>query len=127
MTCRAWPLAAVLALSAAAGLAACSSSPSYPHAWCDSLITQFHAHETQAAYLAALLDLDVSGVPLGNLVKDETAYAADKQAASDPASGTAGFSALGRAPADLAKVSADLKQLNADCGQPADAFKADNV
>jgi hypothetical protein len=127
MSNRAWPLAAVLAVAAAAGLAACSSSPSYPYAWCAPLITQFHAKETQAAYLAAILALDVPGVPLGNLVKDETAYAADKQAASDPASGTDGFSAVERAPGDLAKVSADLKQLNADCGQPADSYKSDNV
>jgi hypothetical protein len=126
MTNCARPLAGLTVL-AAVTLAACGSSPSYPHAWCAPLITQFHAHETRAAYVAALLALDVPGVPLGSLVKDETVYAADEQAASDPASGTAGFGALASAPADLAKVSGDLKELNSDCGQPASAYKGDNV
>lgn len=112
---------------AVACLAACSSAPSYPHAWCSPLVTAFHAHVTRAAYVAALLDLENSGAPVGSLVKDETAYAADEQSANDPASGTAGFSALGAAPADLAKVSADLQQLNAECGQAASAYKSDNA
>ena len=121
------PAAAVAALAAASLAAGCSSGPSYPHAWCQPLIADWHAHETRTAYVAQLLALDTPGVPLGNLVRDETAYAADEQAASDPASGTAGFGALGAAPGDLAKVSADLKALNADCGQPADAYKSDNA
>jgi hypothetical protein len=122
MTLRVKPLAAALA---ALPLGACSSAPAYSHSWCAPLITQFHATESRQAYLSRLAALQRQGAPVAGLIRDETAYTRDVAAANVP--GTAGFGALASAPAALGKVSADLKVLNAACGQPADAWKGDNA
>jgi hypothetical protein len=119
------PRALAAAVATAASLAACSSGPSYPHAWCAPLITQFHAHESRQAYLNGLAAVEEQGAPVRNLITDETAYSGNQAAASVP--GTAGFGAVASAPAVLGKVSADLKQLNSECGQPTDAYKSDNA
>jgi hypothetical protein len=125
MTNCARSLAAALTVLAAASLAACSSGPSYAHPWCAPLIAQFHAHETRQAYLNGLAATGRQGAPVGKLIADETAYTEDQATANAP--GTAGFGAVASAPADLAKVSGDLKQLNSECGQAADAYKSDNA
>jgi hypothetical protein len=125
MTRRAAPLAALVLLAAAPLAAGCSSAPSYPHAYCGPLITQFHAKESRQAYLAGLAAVQKQGAPVAALIKDESAYARDEATASVP--GTAGFGALAGAPAALGRVGADLQKLNAACGQPADAWKADNA
>jgi hypothetical protein len=122
MTNYARYLAVVLTVLAAAGLAACSSGPSYPHTWCAPLIAQFHAKQSQAAYVAGLQS---SGAPAGKLITDIGTYERDQATANVP--GTASFSALAAEPGDLAVVSGDLKQLNAECGQAADAYKGDNI
>jgi hypothetical protein len=125
MTNRASLLAATLAVLAAAPLAACSSAPSSPHPWCAPLIAQFHVHETRQAYLNGLAAVGKSGAPVGELLADEAAYT-ENQATANSLS-TAGFAAVSAAPKVLAKVSADLQQLNAECGQAADAYKSDNA
>jgi hypothetical protein len=114
--------ATVLAALSVAGLAACSSGPSYAHPWCSPLIAQFHARQSQAAYVAGLQS---SGAPVGKLITDIGTYEKDQATANVP--GTASFSALAAEPGDLAVVSGDLKALNAECGQAADAYKGDNV
>jgi hypothetical protein len=124
MTSRASSLAVVLAALAIAPLAACSSGPSRP-AWCSPLTAQFHAKETRQAYLNGLAAAEKSGAPVGRLIADETAYTQNQAAANTP--GVAGFSALADAPKVLAKVTADLKALNAECGQAGDAYKSDNA
>jgi hypothetical protein len=118
-------LAAALTVLAAASLAGCGSGPSYPHSWCPPLIAQFHAKESRQAYLSGLAAVRKQGAPAGDLIADESAYAQDEATADVP--GTAGFAAVAAAPAVFAKVGADLKELNAECGQPAAAYKADNV
>jgi hypothetical protein len=115
-------IAAIVTVTAAVGLAACSSGPSYAHPWCAPLIAQFHAHQAQAAYVAGLQS---SGAPVGKLVTDIGTYEQDQATANVP--GIASFSAGAAEPGDLAVVSGDLKQLNAECGQAADAYKSDNV
>jgi hypothetical protein len=126
MTLRARSLAAALVILAAAPVAAgCSSGPSYPHSWCAPLIAQFHAKETRQAYIAGIAALEKSGAPVQQLVTDDTALEANQAAANAP--GTAGFGAVAAAPALVAKISADQKVLNADCGQAPDAYKSDNV
>lgn len=127
MTYRAVPLAVVVASLAAAGLAGCSSSssPSFPHAWCGPLITQFHAKETRGAYLHGLAAAEKKGAPVAGLIADESAFAQDEATANTATTGS--FAALAAAPAAIAKVIADLKQLNAECGQPAGAYKGDNT
>lgn len=126
MTPRTRLSAAALAAVAAASLAAgCSSSPASPHAWCTPLITQFHAKETRQAYLNGLAAVERQGAPVQALITDEAAYTQNQATASTP--GTAGFGAVASAPAVLAKVSADLKELNSECGQDADAYKSDNA
>jgi hypothetical protein len=122
MTSCARSLAAIVVVSAAVGLAACSSGPSYAHPWCAPLIAQFHARQAQAAYVAGLQS---SGAPVGKLITDIGTYEQDQATANVP--GTASFSALAAEPGDLAVISGDLKALNADCGQAADAYKSDNV
>jgi hypothetical protein len=122
MTNCARSLAAVLTVLAAASLAACSPGPSYAHPWCALLIAQFHARQSQAAYVAGLQS---SGAPVGKLVTDIGTYEQDQATANVP--GIASFSAGAAEPGDLAVVSGDLKQLNAECGQAADAYKSDNV
>jgi hypothetical protein len=122
MTSCARSLAAVLTVLAAASLAACSSGPSYPHTWCAPLIAQFHAHQAQAAYVAGLQS---SGAPVGKLITDIGTYEQDQATANVP--GIASFSAGAAEPGDLAVVSGDLKALNAECGQAADAYKGDHV
>jgi len=125
MTNRASSLAVVLAAAAlAAPLAACSSAPSRP-AWCAPLIVQFRAHETRQAYLNGLAAVQKQGAPVGKLIADEAAYTANQASANSL--GTAGFAAVAAAPKVLARVSADLKALNEQCGQPADAWKGDNA
>jgi hypothetical protein len=124
MTNRARLLAAVLMTLAAASLTACGSGPSRP-SWCAPLIIQFHAHETRQAYLNGLAAVQGQGAPVGQLITDETAYTQDEADANG--TGTNSFAALADAPKVLAKVSADLKGLNAGCGQPADAYKTDNA
>lgn len=125
MTNRAAPLAALTVL-AAATLAACgSSAPSYPHAWCGPLITAFHAKETRQAYLNGLAATQKQGAPVAQLIADETAYTQNQATANS--TGTGGFAAVAAAPAVLAKVIADLRQLNSECGQAASAYKADNT
>jgi hypothetical protein len=124
MTNYARPLAAALIVLAAVSLGACSSGPSYP-SWCGPLVTQFHAHETRQAYIAALAALEESGAPVQQLVADETVLEQNQVSANSP--GTAGFGAVAAAPALAAKASADQKVLNADCGQAPDAWKGDNV
>lgn len=126
MTNRARLLAAVLMTLAATSLAACSSGPSRP-SWCAPLITQFHAKETRQAYLSGLAALQRQGAPLATLISDETVLARDEAVAGDPASGTAGFGAVTAAAGVVKFVIADQKQLNAECGQPADAYKTDNA
>lgn len=125
MTNRARSLAVIVAVLTAASLAACSSGPSSPHPWCAPLIVQFHAHESRQAYLNGLAAIEKQGAPVGKLITDETAYTQNQAAANTP--GVAGFSALAGAPKVLARVSADLKELNAECGQAADAYKSDNA
>lgn len=117
------PCALAAAVTAAA-LAGCSSGPSRP-AWCGPLITAFHAHETRQAYLNGLAALQKQGAPVGQLITDETKYTENQADASVP--GVSGFGAVASAPAVLGRVSADLKALNAQCGQDADAFKSDNA
>lgn len=124
MTNRARLLAAVLMTLAAVSLAACSSGPSRP-SWCAPLVTQFHAHETRQAYLSGLAAVQAQGAPVGQLITDETAYTQDEADANG--TGTNSFAALADAPKVLAKVSADLKDLNAECGQPASAYESDNA
>lgn len=120
-------LPAALAVAAATvALAACgSSAPSYPHAWCGPLIVQFHAKETRQAYLDGLVAVGKQGAPTGQLIEDETAYTQDEADAAG--TGTDSFAALADAPKVLAKVSADLQQLNAACGQAGGAYKSDNA
>ena len=124
MTNRASSLAAVLVTVAlAAPLAAgCSSSPSRP-AWCAPLIAAFH--EPRQAYLNGLATVQKQGAPVGKLITDEAAYTANQASANSL--GTAGFAAVAAAPKVLAKVSADLQQLNGQCGQPAGAYKSDDA
>jgi hypothetical protein len=124
MTNRARLLAAVLMTLAATSLAACSSGASRP-SWCAPLITQFHAHETRQAYLSGLTAVQGQGAPAGQLIADETAYAQDEADANG--TGADSFAALADAPKALAKVSGDLKALNAECGQAGDAYKSDNA
>lgn len=123
MAYRARSLAALVIL-AAAPLAAGCSSPSHP-SWCGPLVTQFHAHETRQAYIAALTVLEKSGAPLRQMVADDTALERNQVTAN--AVGTAGFAAVAAAPALVARIDVDLKALNAACGQPANSWKADNV
>jgi hypothetical protein len=127
MTNRAKSLAIVLsAAGIAASLAACSSGPSRP-SWCQPLIAQFHAKETRQAYLDGLAALQKQGAPLATLISDETVLARDEATAGGPSSGTAGFSAVTAAAGVARYVIADQKQLNQECGQPADAYKSDNA
>jgi len=122
------PLLAASVVLAAAPAAACSSgAPSYPHSWCAPLIAQFHAKESRQAYLDGLSALQGQGAPVAQLVADENKYVKDQEAASDPGSGTGGFDAIAAEPADFAKIGADLKTLNSECGQAADAYKGDNT
>lgn len=117
--------AALAALAAAALLtAACSSGPSAP-SWCAPLITQLHAHESGQKYLDGLTALEKQGAPVAQLVKDDTAYRNDQATANT--TGTGSFTALADEPKAIAKVGDDLKTLNAACGQPAGAYKSDNV
>jgi hypothetical protein len=116
---------AALALLAAPLAAGCSPGLSYPHAYCGPLIAQFHAKESRQAYLAGLAAVQKQGAPVAALIKDETVYARDAATAAVP--GTQGFGAVADAPAALGKVAVDLRQLNAACGQPADAYKSDNA
>jgi hypothetical protein len=124
MTNRA-PLAAALTVLAAASLTGCGSGPSYPHSWCPPLIAQFHAKESRQAYLSGLAAVQKQGAPVSRLITDESTYTQNQATADVP--GTAGFAAVAAAPAVFAKVGADLKELNAECGQPADAYKSDNA
>lgn len=117
--------AVVLAAGGIAGGLAATSGPSYPHSWCGPLIAQFHAHETRQAYEARLAAVQRLGAPVGKLIADETTYGQDEAATNSP--GTAGYSAVLAATGAIGAVSADLQQLNADCGQPADAYKTDNA
>lgn len=82
---------------------------------------QTRLHQQQ--FTAALTALEPSGAPVGKLVTDIGAYGKDQAAANIP--GTDSFAALADEPKALAKVGADLKGLNAQCGQPADAYKSD--
>ena len=117
---------AVAVVTATAALAAFSSSgPSHPHAWCAPLLAQLRGHDNQAAYAAGLTRLQGSGAPVGKLAADLAVYENDKATADVP--GTASFAALAAEPAAIAKVSADLQSLNAECGQPADAYKSDAI
>lgn len=125
MTNRAVPLAVVLAALAATSLTACSPGPPYPHAWCAPLIKQFHVKETCGAYLKGLAAVERQGGPVAALIADESAFAQDEATANTATTGS--FAALAAAPAAIAKVIADLKQLNAACGQPASAYKSDNT
>jgi hypothetical protein len=124
MTYRAVPLAVVLAALAAVPLAGCSPGPSHP-AWCAPLVSAFHAHESRQAYLNGLVAAEGKGAPAGKLIEDETAYTQDEADANG--TGTDSFAALADAPKALARVSADLQQLNKQCGQPGDAYKSDNA
>lgn len=119
-------LPALAAVPLAALLAACGSpAPSYPHAWCGPLIAQLHARQTRQAEIDGVRALTKSGAPVTQWVTDETAYAANRDAANSTGDGS--FAAVAAGPAALAKVTADLKDLNAQCGQPADAYKSDNA
>lgn len=124
MTNRTALPAAALAVLAASLAAGCSPGPSHP-AWCAPLVTQFHAKESRQAYLDGLAAVERQGAPVGQLITDEKAYTQDEADANVP--GTDSFAALADAPKALARVSADLKSLNAECGQPADAYKSDNA
>jgi hypothetical protein len=123
MTYRVRALA--LAALAAVVLPGCSSGPSYPHSWCGPLMTQLRTSETRSAENAGLAALQKSGAPVGELAADLTAY--EHVLAAENGSGTASYSAVLNAPAALAKLGADLKQLNSECGQPATAYKSDIV
>lgn len=121
-------LPSLAAAALLASLAACGSSgTSYPHTWCGPLIAQFHAHESRQAYLDGLASLQKQGAPVAQLIADENKFVKDQETAADPGSGTAGFDALAAEPADSAKIGADLKALNSECGQPGDAYKSDNA
>jgi hypothetical protein len=117
-------LAAAIALLAAAPLTACSSGTPRP-SWCAPLVAQWHAKETRQAYLDELTALARQGAPVSELIADESAFARDNAVANIP--GIPGFSALASAPAALGKVAADLQRLNAECGQPGESWKSDNV
>lgn len=126
MTNPARLLAVPLAAVAVASAVACGSyAPSYPHAWCAPLITAFHAHQSRQAYLNGLVAAGKQGAPVAQLVGDETAYTQDEADAAG--TGTDSFAALADAPKVLARVTADLKALNALCGQPASAYKGDDA
>jgi hypothetical protein len=120
-------LAASVVLAAAPAAACSSVAPSYPHSWCAPLIAQFHAKESRQAYLSGLTALQKSGAPVAQLIADESQVVKDVAAINDASSGTAGYTAGANAPGDLAKVAADLKTLNGECGQAADAYKSDNT
>jgi hypothetical protein len=126
MTTRSRLPAIALAAVAAAGLAACGSGgPSYPHSWCAPLVTQFHAKLEQAAYAAGLTALQGQGAPVGQFAADLAAYEHDKAEAATTNDDS--FTALAGEPKAIAKVEADIKQLNATCGQPGDAWKSDSI
>jgi hypothetical protein len=125
MSRKSLTVAAVVPLLAAALLAtACSSSPSGP-SWCPSLITALHAKQTRQAELAALVSIEKQGAPVGRLIADESAYAKNQATAASASADS--FTAVADAPGLLAKVAGDLKALNAQCRQPADAYKSDNA
>ena len=118
------PLTALTAIAAVTLATGCSSSSPAP-AWCAPLVATFHAHQSRQAYLDGLVAAEGHGAPAGRLIEDETAYTQDEADAAS--TGTGSFAALAAAPKALAKVSADLKALNAECGQPADAYKSDDA
>jgi hypothetical protein len=117
---------AIVAVAAAALTAGCSSGPSHP-SWCGPLITQFHAKVTAQAYQSGLAAIERQGAPVRQLAADDAAYDKDRAVMDDPNSGTAGYNAVFDAQKKLEKVEADLKSLNATCGQPSDAWQKDDV
>jgi hypothetical protein len=125
MTHRARTAAAALAVSAVTALAGCSSGPTYPHAWCGPLVAEFHAKDTWPARQAAYQSAGNAGAPVASLIADESRLYADKAAENEP--GTAGYAAVPDAVTAVKKIGADLKALNADCGQPAGAYESDNT
>lgn len=120
-----YALPALTAAVLAPLLVGCSSGPSYPHAWCGPLIARLHATQTRQAELSALASLQKTGAPVAQLIADEKAYAQNQVTAAS--TGTDSFGAVADAPKLLSKVTADLKALNSECGQPAGAYKSDNV
>lgn len=114
--------AVVLAAAASLTLPACSghSSP----AWCGPFLTQVHVKSgTDLDYMHGLKALEAKGAPVAQLVKDQQARFANQAfIAANPTSVGAANAAVGY----LNAVGADLKKLNSECGQPADAYKGDD-
>lgn len=123
---RMLPAALTAAALSAATLAACSSSPS-PPAWCTPLAAQFSSPHARQANLTEIGKLKQAGAPVGELAADYSAFVKLTVTAGDTSPGAAGYTAVLAEPAALAKVSADLKQLGSECGQPAGAYKTDDV
>ena len=100
--------------------------PSYPHPWCKPLLAQLHAKGgTEQEFESALSQIQQQDhAPVGTMLSDVNSYEIDKQAVQNGSD----LSLVGNLTSEgaaLQSVATDLKVLNRDCAQPADAYKHD--
>jgi len=117
--------ALVIAAGAVTAIVVITASPSYPHAWCGPVLAQLHDHESQDAFDSSLTALEAQGAPVASLINDgDMANAYEAAAQSSSIEDVSGY--LADAKKSLLKAGDDLKVLNRECGQPANAYKDDN-
>ena len=103
------------------------SRPSYPHAWCRSLLTELHVQgESYLGYTAALAGLQRRDhAPVGKLLSDLYDYTlansiVQNQNDLTPSGSVAGMTST------FTAVRGDLRALNRRCGQRPRAYEGDS-